>query len=135
MKELSKKVIPLVFFTFIVILSNLFLYDDGLGSPVDKACPQDITRIELVVQSKTHYILENHNNVSFLRSVENPYSFVCKNLLDNKTCPLPFHYCPVIIKVMKWHLDLPEKHIISVIQKTNRWHQSSDDEASHFIFS
>jgi hypothetical protein len=135
MKKHSKYFLPLAFFAFIFILSNLFLYEDGVASPVNKVCAQDITRIELVVQYNTPDILKSLNNVSFTRSVEKSSSFVSKYLLDNKISPPPFDRCPVIQAVMNWRLDFPTKHIISIIQKTNRWHQSSDDEPSHLICS
>lgn len=135
MEEHSKKDILLIFLATIVILSSIFLYEDGLDSPVDKACPQDITCIELVVQFHTPNIYENYNNVFFDKSGEKFYLFNSKYLSNPEICPLPFNYCPVIINIMKLFPDSSAKHIISIIQKMNRWHQSSDDEASHFIFS
>jgi hypothetical protein len=135
MKEHLKKFLPLAFFAIIFILSNLFPYEEGQGSPINKACPQDITRIELVVQYNTPDILQSLNNVSFTRSCEKPSSFVSRYLLDNNISLPPFNRCPVITPGMKWQLDDPTKHIISIIQKMNRWHQSSDDEPSHFICS
>lgn len=135
MKEHSRKVLPLVLTALIFLSSNLFLYDDCAGSPVAKVCPQDITRIELVVQLKTPDIPQSHDELSFTKSHEKPSSFISKYLSDNKIRPSHFDRCQVIGSQMKWRLDFPSKRIISVIQKTNRWHQSSDDEASHFILS
>jgi hypothetical protein len=135
MKDHSKKVLPLVLFALIFISSNLFLYEDGLSSPVNKVCPQDITRIELVVQLKTPDIAQNYHNVTLSKSREKPSSFISKYLSDNKIKPSHFDCCQVIGNLMKWRLDFPANHIISIIQKTNCWHQSSDDEASYLILS
>jgi hypothetical protein len=135
MKEHSKKVLPLVPFALIFILSNLFLYENCVGSPVYKASAQDITCIERVAQFKTSDILQSLNNVSLRKSVKKPSSIFSKYLSDNKISPPPFNRCLVIRPAMKRCLDFPSKCIITIIQKMNRCHQSSDDEPSHFIFS
>jgi hypothetical protein len=135
MKEHSKKVLPLVFFALIFNLSILFLDENCAGSPIYQACAQDITRIELIVQFKTPYILQSLNNGPFNKSVEKTASPVSKYLLGNKISPPPFNRCLVISTLMKWHLGSPSKRIITILQKTNRSHQSSDDEPSPLIHS
>jgi hypothetical protein len=135
MKEHSKKVLPLVFLTFTFILSNLFLFEDGVASPVNKVCAQDITRIERVVQYNTPDILQSLTNVPFNKSVQKTASSISKYLLDNKINPQSFNRCMAISAAMKWRLGSPSRGIITILQKTNRSHQSSDDEPSLLIYS
>jgi hypothetical protein len=135
MKKHSKEVLPLVLIALIFNLSNLFLYENCVASPVYIVCTQDITSIKPAVQFKTLDIHQSLNNVSFTKSAEKSSSFISKYLLDNKKSPLPFNRCLVINNLVKWRLDFPSKHIISINQKMNRWHESSDDEPPHIICS
>jgi len=117
MKEHSKKVLPFVSSRSFSFYPICFYMRMAAASPVNNVCAQDITKIELVVQFNTPDILQSFNNVSFTKSVKTPSSFISRYLLDNKISPPPFNRCQVISAGMKWRLDFPAKHIISILQK------------------
>jgi hypothetical protein len=47
---------------------------------------------------------------------------------NNRTGRPSFRYRPVIGRIINRHPDCPARHIISILQRKNCWHQSSDDE-------
>ena len=131
MEAHSKRILPAVFFALTFIVVSLFFYE-GDGCSYDK---QDVN-YELIVRSKTHERIQNYDRVILKSSNKASLtSFLTPQLFIKKPSLRLFIYRPVINYTMNWHPDFPSKHIISILQKTNRWHQSSDGEPSPYIFA
>lgn len=131
MKAHSKRILPAVFFALTFIVVSLFFYE-GHGCGYEK---QDVN-YELVVRSKTHEKIRNYDKVILKSSNKASLtSFLTPQLFIKKPSLRLSIYRPAINYTMNWHPDLPSKHIISILQKTNRWHKSSDDEPSPYIFA
>ena len=135
MNEPSKKVLSPVFLVLTVFLFNVLLYDYDTCPPINPVCPQDITCIELVIQLEKPDIPQIHDDSPFNNKGEESSSFISKHLLNNEISLLRFSGCQDTNNIINRHLDFPANHIISILQKKNHWHQSSEDEPSPHIYS
>ena len=135
MNEPSKKILSSIYLALTVFLFNVLLYDYDVCSPINQVCPQDITCIELVLQLEKPDISQIHDDSPFNKPGEESSSSISKHPLNNEISLLRFSGYQKTNDIINRHLDFPANNIISILQKKNYWHQSSDDEASPHIHS
>jgi hypothetical protein len=135
MHEPSKKILSSILLALTVFLVNVLLYDYDVCSPINQVYPQDITCIELVIQLEKPDIPQIHDDSPFTNLGEESSSFISKHAFHNEIDLFRFSGSSETNDIINRHLDFPANHIISILQKKNHWHQSSDDEPSPHIYS
>jgi hypothetical protein len=133
MKEPPKKFSLLVFFALISLLFKVLVFDHGANLTIGEACLQDMAGIELVVQTDSPDKLLVYSDASFGNIGKSAPSFGLQKI-SNVRISLPrFVKCLEIHGAVNRCPDSSAKHIITILQKMNHWHQSSDDDPSHLL--
>ena len=88
-----------------------------------------------VLQPEISGIPQIHDDSPFNSLSEDASSFISNHSLNNKINLLRFDGFSEPNEIINRHLDFPSNLIISILQKKNHWHQSSEDEPSPHIYS
>lgn len=135
MNKLSKKSLyPVLLFLFLFIF-QAFLYNDDACSLSSQVCFQDFTFIELIYKPDIQEIPQTPSDSSFNNHDDYPSIFSLDNLDNSKFKFLQSNTSLYSNEIINRHLAFPNSNTISIIQKKNHWHQSSDDEPSPRIYS
>jgi hypothetical protein len=124
-----------VFSLLALFLFGLLLSDYDTCSPVNPVGPQDITYIELVLESESPGVPQIHDDSPFSNLVEKPASVFSNHALANQINPIRLRSLQETNGIINRHLDFSACNPISILQKKNHWHQSSDDDPSPLICS
>jgi hypothetical protein len=135
MKKPSRNSVFPVFSLLTLFLFGLLFSDYDTCSPCDPVCPQDIAYIELVLEPELPGIPQIHDDSASNYPVENPVSFLSDFAFNNQINPLRLRSFQETNGIINRHLDFSTCNPISILQKKNHWHQSSDDDPSPLIYS
>lgn len=133
MNKPSKNSLFQVFSLLTLFIFGLLLSDYDTYTPVNPVCPQDITYIELVLESESPGVPQIHDDSPFSDLVEKPASFFSNHESNHQINPIHLRSSQEINGMINRHLDFAEHCMISILQKKNHWHQSSDDDPSLLI--
>ena len=118
-----------------LFLFGLLFSDYDTCSPFDPVCPQDITYIELVLESESPGIPQIHDDSSFNNLGKKQAPFFSNHALNNQVNLTRLRSLQETNGIINRHLAFPACNPISILQKKNHWHQSSDDDPSPLIYS
>jgi hypothetical protein len=124
-----------VFSLLTLFIFGLLLSDYDTCSPVNPVCPQDITYIELVLETESPGIPQIHDDSPFNNPVEKQVPFFSNHTSNSQINPIRLRSFQEINCIINRHLNFPSCCIIPILQKKNHWHQSSDDDTSPLIYS
>ena len=134
-KPQNKKLLAFFLLTLLLVIQSFF-YENDTCSPCNSVCFQDISYIGLDHQPDIPDIPELYSNSFLYENHDKDLSiYVLQHILKEE-----FNYLEpweiwqnVILSAIQ--SDLPSSHIISILQRKNHWHQSSDDDPLPHIFS
>lgn len=135
MNKTSRNSLFPIFSLLTLFLFGLLLFDYDTCSPFDPVCTQDITCIELVLEPELPGIPQIHNDSSFKKPVEKSVPFLLNFALNNQLDPFHIRSSQEINDIINRHLGFSTCRPVSILQKKNHWHQSSDDDTSPLIYS
>lgn len=128
MEQPSPQISSLGFFALIAILFNLSFFHQGICSVVDKGLTREIAVVEPVSPAD--------GEIQFQAKKDPPFGCMGKitstagrhQSPSQTTGPPFFRRASLIVLLVSRCPDCPIKRIISILQKKNCWHQSSEDE-------
>ena len=117
---------------FFVAISFLYLtvFEDDIYGSVNYSHASVLTNIEVIFQPELPKNFQPYKSSSSLKQKKAYGSFYLDNIIKcRKELFLPVNTISSIYLNIQNKSSLPLHHVISILQKNNTWHQSSDDDA------
>ena len=106
------------------------VFENEICGSVNYSDDSDLTNIEVIYQTELPKEFQPHQGSSSLKQKKAYGSFYLENILKfQKELLLSINIFSTIYLKNQNNYTSSFHHIISILQKNNTWHQSSDDDA------